>query len=225
MELDHQLINVVESGKIDEVRGLLTLGACPSARKAVTLEIRFPGHPADGSEETKSDTIECESALALAFFHRHVDAVALLLQHGADANAEVECSRWENGVVQRNRRQTSNIGEQPQSQQSWWASYRSEPETKEDARQYFHLSPHLDIVRLLLQNGANVTDRGMDAAKAFPDKRFAKLLAEHRRASTSIPQAHHTTVIDQVIQIQGLTARSVATDSREASDEERIAKL
>ncbi|KAJ3342915.1 hypothetical protein HDU93_000574 [Gonapodya sp. JEL0774] len=221
LDLDHRLIDAVDSGAVDEARRLLILGASPSARKRVTLRIRVAENR---GVETKSDTIEGENAMALAIVHRHVDVVEQLLQHGVK-------STWWNGTVHdqstvKSNLKTSNLGEQLTVQN---------PKIVHDVRNYFHLRPQLDNVTMLLLNGATVTDREMEAAKAFPDKRFAELVAEHRRSSpsTSTPSAlslHRSwssewvhlssprsmdTMIDQVN--QGLTSPALATESQAAS--------
>ncbi|KAJ3341470.1 hypothetical protein HDU93_004871 [Gonapodya sp. JEL0774] len=76
---DIQLIEAVENGQAPRVRQLLADGANPNARKRVTLTCRI-------GSETKTDTAECESALALGILHANEDIVNALLEGGADAN-------------------------------------------------------------------------------------------------------------------------------------------
>ncbi|KAJ3341442.1 hypothetical protein HDU93_004843 [Gonapodya sp. JEL0774] len=68
-----KLIEAVERGDILEVENLLTNGADPNAVKTVTLLLL-----------NKTDTVNGESALALAILHGHDQIVEVLLKHGAD---------------------------------------------------------------------------------------------------------------------------------------------
>ncbi|KAJ3335333.1 hypothetical protein HDU93_005786, partial [Gonapodya sp. JEL0774] len=80
---DIQLIEAVENGQAQRVRQLLADGANPNTRKRVTLTCSIEG-------ETKTDTVECESALTLAIIHANEDIVKALLEGGADANLACE---------------------------------------------------------------------------------------------------------------------------------------
>ncbi|KAJ3338678.1 hypothetical protein HDU93_009162 [Gonapodya sp. JEL0774] len=86
------LIEAVENGQAQRVRQLLSEGANPNARKRVTLTCKI-------GRETETDSVECESALALGILHAHEEVVKALLDGGADPNGACEwktsnCSNW-----------------------------------------------------------------------------------------------------------------------------------
>ncbi|KAJ3338639.1 hypothetical protein HDU93_009272 [Gonapodya sp. JEL0774] len=83
--MDAHLIEAVESENTQEVRRLLHLGANPCARKTVSLQrrVRTPEQ-----QIIHTRTFLSESALMLAIVNDFADVVALLLDHGADPNAE-----------------------------------------------------------------------------------------------------------------------------------------
>ncbi|KAJ3341665.1 hypothetical protein HDU93_004299 [Gonapodya sp. JEL0774] len=90
MSREESLIEAVELGNVARVRQLLSDGLNPNdARKRVTLSVTL-------GQTTRTDTAECESALALAIMHGHVDIVRLLLTHGADPTTPCEwrISNW-----------------------------------------------------------------------------------------------------------------------------------
>ncbi|KXS11701.1 hypothetical protein M427DRAFT_35452 [Gonapodya prolifera JEL478] len=84
---DAQLIDTVESGQIALVNKALDGGASPNARKRVTVSWT---HNKDGLSLTKRDTIQCESALALAVVSGRADIVEVLLRRGSDPDVKVE---------------------------------------------------------------------------------------------------------------------------------------
>ncbi|KAJ3335427.1 hypothetical protein HDU93_005522, partial [Gonapodya sp. JEL0774] len=81
---DIQLIEAVENGQSQRVRQLLAEGANPNSRKRVTLSRQI------GFWERRTDTVECESVLALGILHAHEDVVKALLEGGADPNGVCE---------------------------------------------------------------------------------------------------------------------------------------
>ncbi|KAJ3335185.1 hypothetical protein HDU93_006229, partial [Gonapodya sp. JEL0774] len=80
---DAELIDAVESGQIARVNKALDGGASPNATKRVTISWTHKG-------ETKRDTIQCESALALAVASGRADIVEVLVRQAADPDAKVE---------------------------------------------------------------------------------------------------------------------------------------
>ncbi|KAJ3336116.1 hypothetical protein HDU93_003623 [Gonapodya sp. JEL0774] len=80
---DILLIEAVENGQAPRVQQLLADGANPNTRKWVTLTCTI-------GRETKMDSVECESALALAILLANEDVVKALLEGGADPNGVCE---------------------------------------------------------------------------------------------------------------------------------------
>ncbi|KAJ3340921.1 hypothetical protein HDU93_006006 [Gonapodya sp. JEL0774] len=82
---DAQLFTAVENGETQRARQLLMEGANANARKRVKLTRTLPS-----TNEVKTETVDCESVLALAILHGHVDIVDALLSSGADPNGKIE---------------------------------------------------------------------------------------------------------------------------------------
>ncbi|KAJ3337020.1 hypothetical protein HDU93_001739 [Gonapodya sp. JEL0774] len=79
-----QLIEAVEAGNRLRVCELLAQGENANARKRVSLTRRLT------TRETKTDTVDCESVLALAIIYGHLEIVEALLAMGADQNASID---------------------------------------------------------------------------------------------------------------------------------------
>ncbi|KAJ3335332.1 hypothetical protein HDU93_005785 [Gonapodya sp. JEL0774] len=80
---DVDLIAAVEDGDAALVGNLLREGANRNARMNITLAVTI------ATGEIKTETIQGESALALAILHRHPQVVDALLSFGADPNREI----------------------------------------------------------------------------------------------------------------------------------------
>ncbi|KXS11051.1 hypothetical protein M427DRAFT_148168 [Gonapodya prolifera JEL478] len=97
--LNAQLIDAVEAGRAADVTRLIEAGASPDARKRVTL--RFKVENGRGGFDWKEDSVDCESALALAILHAQgASVVRALLAKGASVNGDVEwklCYWWNSG--------------------------------------------------------------------------------------------------------------------------------
>ncbi|KAJ3340920.1 hypothetical protein HDU93_006005 [Gonapodya sp. JEL0774] len=97
-----ELINAVEQGNLDRVKQLLDDGTNPNTRKRVTLTVDitdrrlvqkgglFSRDKYADVQESKTETLDCESALALAIIHHREDIVGALLEKGADPNGVCE---------------------------------------------------------------------------------------------------------------------------------------
>ncbi|KAJ3335654.1 hypothetical protein HDU93_004782, partial [Gonapodya sp. JEL0774] len=81
MASDRRLIDAVESGNPVDVRTILDAGASANVRKLVSLNVRVIEE--NGNVAPRTDTIECESALALAIIHNQPEIVEVLLASGA----------------------------------------------------------------------------------------------------------------------------------------------
>ncbi|KAJ3336105.1 hypothetical protein HDU93_003636 [Gonapodya sp. JEL0774] len=119
---DIQQIEAAANGQAQRVRLLFGEGANPNTQKGVTSLTCTIGR------ETKTDSEDCESVLALAILHANEDVVKALLEEGADANGEET-------HIQLN----------------------DPKEIKDAFISPFTLHPSLPIVRLLLSHGAVVT--------------------------------------------------------------------
>ncbi|KAJ3337324.1 hypothetical protein HDU93_001229 [Gonapodya sp. JEL0774] len=86
-----QIINAVEQNDLSNLKRLVSKSANgasgangdPNSRKLVTLNCHVD------KDDARSDTIQAESALAVAILNGNVDAVRVLLDHGANPNAPI----------------------------------------------------------------------------------------------------------------------------------------
>ncbi|KAJ3337021.1 hypothetical protein HDU93_001740 [Gonapodya sp. JEL0774] len=215
--IESQLIEAVEGGDPARVRQLLADGVSVNARKRVTLKVDLE------SGETKSDAIDCESALTLAILHGHLDVVRALLAHGADPNATCEWriadhestpwtfAKWNTYrwlltitfssplllAIGRGGRMVASIPD-PESEDSEdrfdvtmethhklqinlkGGDVRLENPT--DARGAcvdFAMRRSLDIVKLLLEHGAVVSDSIVATARKVQDTQYAECLEQY----------------------------------------------
>ncbi|KXS13902.1 hypothetical protein M427DRAFT_359489 [Gonapodya prolifera JEL478] len=96
----NSLIEAIEAGDLDLVCGILASGADPNARKTVTITCTVwqsikhgSWGRADvgmGNFESRVDSRQCESALALAIHSKNLAIVQALIRYGADMHAPIE---------------------------------------------------------------------------------------------------------------------------------------
>ncbi|KAJ3331384.1 hypothetical protein HDU93_009779, partial [Gonapodya sp. JEL0774] len=223
-DLNIELIYAVELGRAAEVKRLLEAGANPHSRKKVTLTAKIRGGR-KGDSVTESETVECESALALSIINGYPHVAQVLLQGGANPNAEI-C--WVTGDFDMDKKRTR----EDWNTKRWMWTYtfpsalylafargkvrkfdgfemdvpNSEgklginklgghvqivsPTVPEDVRVWCELRPSLQVVKVLLAYGAEVTEAILKFAEVVPDPRFMRLISDHvSRPQTDEPSS------------------------------------
>ncbi|KAJ3336400.1 hypothetical protein HDU93_002900 [Gonapodya sp. JEL0774] len=211
----NDLIQAVEAADANEVRRLLDAGARATAAKRVTITFDVASQIYKFKRdkvERKTDTVDCESALALAIMRAQPEIVGMLLEAGAPPNREIrwkrsafgtwnmpigdwEVARWEceyffpsaltlalgkggKGVTAA----TGKVVTIPNSKNILAINLPGghvdifRPRLVDDVRVQLQIVPSIEIVRLLLDAGATVTEKELDAAKSNSDPKFLELL-------------------------------------------------
>ncbi|KXS15355.1 hypothetical protein M427DRAFT_32328 [Gonapodya prolifera JEL478] len=181
LSLNVRLIEAVETGPEVNIKRLIETGASPNARKEFTL--RTVAATEGGGTQWKEETVEFESALALAILYGREGAVKLLLDDGANVRLSHRVETQRGGTVTC-RGYTSDCsrrdGTLPVDFKGGVVTL-NHPRLFESIHTNVKLEPNIEIIRLLLASGVRVTDVELDAARQHPEPEFLRVLVSHRR--------------------------------------------
>ncbi|KAJ3337396.1 hypothetical protein HDU93_001146 [Gonapodya sp. JEL0774] len=242
-----RLIEGVETGRLDIVEAALRDGGSPNCTKRVSLVIRMVE---DERELKKTDTQNCEVAIVLAIRSARVDIVRALVEAGCDINRPVSWlipgswEMWTQAKWERERWKFPAGGTSPFVNALDFAMVAggplkfnfngpsvviNHPKSSSEACQSFSLQPSLDIVRLLLQHGAQVSTKTLELAHnlshgrdAFgkemePTPSFLHLLEEHIQHSQRPSKSPNSTRPPSLLRSSSLPAYSEFSVAKLAS--------
>ncbi|KXS19287.1 hypothetical protein M427DRAFT_152754 [Gonapodya prolifera JEL478] len=170
-----KLIDGLENGDLELVENALQAGADPNVCKRVSLCVRL-------GTLRRTDTEMGEPAIVLAILSTRGDVVRCLIEAGCDINRPIEWrvaqfwESWTQAEWERDRwcEQQSTFAtalDFALSAGTWEFSLHgshvvlNQPSSAEQVSNVFYLTPTLEIVRLLLQSGAHVSNRTYELAR------------------------------------------------------------
>ncbi|KXS09622.1 hypothetical protein M427DRAFT_63820 [Gonapodya prolifera JEL478] len=202
-DLNAMLIDAVETGNRVACGRVLGEGADPNARKKVTVNVRLPIRRlwGEGGVQIESDTRFGESALCIAIRDGREDIVRVLLQNDEiEPNAPIEWRIVDSAVKwtrelwdakkgwaadpDRKLRFESALdfalfsGSRPFNPRGGHIFFDN-PQPTDVLSDVRSLTPSIGVVTLLLQHGAHVSEKSVDAASSLSDPAFLDLLRRH----------------------------------------------
>ncbi|KAJ3338655.1 hypothetical protein HDU93_009288 [Gonapodya sp. JEL0774] len=205
-DLHAMLIDAVETGNRVACGRVLGEGADPNARKKVTVNVRLPvrrlvSWGGGSSVQIESDTRFGESALCIAMRDGREDIVRVLLQNDEiDPNAPIEwrivdsSAKWTREQWDAHKGWAADLehrlhfdsaldfalhsGPLPFNPRGGHISFNN-PSPTDNLSAIHTLAPSVGIVTLLLQHGAQVSEKTVEAASNLSDASFLDLLRRH----------------------------------------------